>query len=135
MNLASTLSKSEHEADFKIFPLVNSDGYDFAKTSDPAWIKNRNFENCPVNLERNWDFHHEITECSDIKYGGKKAESEAEIKDLIAEIKKVTSIRAIIEVKGGADLLTIPAAVNKNHVFRRMEHRLRKRISQNSNVR
>ena len=71
------LSKS---VNFEIFPLVNQDGYEYAKSTDQSWTRNRNMKPCSgVNLARNFasNFHTNLP-CTDSAYGGEFAESEVE---------------------------------------------------------
>ena len=65
---------------FEIFPLVNQDGYEYAKSIDKSWTRNRNMKPCPgVNLARNFASNFDANlPCADSAYGGEFAESEVE---------------------------------------------------------
>ena len=68
---------------FEIYPVVNSEGFEYAKTVDRSWTNNRNTNNCNtgINLERNFNwFFDRNKNCGDADFGGLDYESETEIR-------------------------------------------------------
>ena len=109
------LSKS---VNFEIFPLVNQAGYEYAKSTDQSWTRNRNMKPCPgVNLARNFDsdFNANLP-CDDSNYGGEFAESETETSALA---KALLGHGAVFTVESGSSKLVTPYYRNTN-LFRQM---------------
>ena len=95
-------SKPNHGKKFTYYiaPILNPDGYEYSRTNDRMWRKNRApnpMKWCRgVDLNRNWDFHwNEVgassLSCSDI-YAGPSANSEPEVQ---AVAKFLTSEKGI----------------------------------------
>ena len=104
---------------FEIFPVVNYQGYQYAKSTDQSWTKNRNLNNCEgVNLERNFNSNFQVLDCDDPNYGGTSAESEKEIHALVKQLDK-SKYKAVFSVESGLDSLTTASYRNSN-AFRQM---------------
>ena len=104
---------------FEVFPLVNYEGYQYAKSTDQSWTRNLNLKNCQgVNLERNFNSNFQVLGCNDPNYGGASAESEKEINTLVQQLDK-SKYAAVFSVESGLDSLTTAAYRNLN-AFRQM---------------
>ena len=68
---------------FQIYPVVNTDGFNYAETVDRSWTTNRNIESCSygINLERNFDWNFDRNQaCNGPYFGGTAPESEREVR-------------------------------------------------------
>ncbi|XP_042856182.1 carboxypeptidase B-like [Penaeus japonicus] len=82
--------------DVYVVPMANPDGYEYSRTLDRFWRKNRRRASNPecmgVDLNRNWGFHYGVGasdfECSEV-FKGAAAFSEPETKALRDAMKKV----------------------------------------------
>ena len=98
--LASDDTSLTRNIDIYSVPIVNADGYEYSRTTDRMWRKNRSVdpsvrEDCPgVDLNRNWKQGFGIGastySCSEV-YQGKKAFSEPETIALMKEMTRVSS--------------------------------------------
>ena len=99
-------------------PMANPDGYEYSRTTDRYWRKNRRTNsgsNClGVDLNRNWDLSFgtgaSSKPCSQV-YKGTKPFSEPETEALSTEMKRVNSIddlRLMISLHSYGQLLVYP---------------------------
>ncbi|OWR51431.1 caboxypeptidase 4 [Danaus plexippus plexippus] len=118
--------------DFILFPIVNTDGYQYSRDRSAAWRKTRSWYQdpwsimCPgVDIDRNFDFHWNTTgagssKCSYV-YPGVSAFSEAETRVVREILLENDRILMYISFSSGGSLIMYPWAVDgslSSEVFR-----------------
>ncbi|XP_063884268.1 zinc carboxypeptidase-like isoform X2 [Scylla paramamosain] len=104
--------------DVYMVPMANPDGYEFSRTNDRFWRKNRRINagsSCSgVDLNRNWDESFGVgassNPCSEV-YKGTKPFSEPETEALSAEMQRVNSVddlRLMISLHSYGQVLLYP---------------------------
>ncbi|MPC23977.1 Carboxypeptidase A4 [Portunus trituberculatus] len=98
--LAADNTSLTRNIDIYSVPIVNPDGYEYSRTTNRMWRKNRSIDpsvrqDCPgVDLNRNWDEGYGVgastNPCSDT-YQGRNPFSELETRALKKEMERVSS--------------------------------------------
>ncbi|KAG6449423.1 hypothetical protein O3G_MSEX006040 [Manduca sexta] len=110
--------------DWRIFPSVNPDGYQFSYYSDRMWRKTRSLSpnGCiGADPNRNWDYNwlkHGASNnpCDYQTYGGSKPFSEVETKTLSAYIASIENLQAYVAFHSDAQMLLLPYSDSTTHV-------------------
>ncbi|XP_063873414.1 zinc carboxypeptidase-like [Scylla paramamosain] len=126
--------------DVYMVPMANPDGYEFSRTNDRFWRKNRRINagsSCSgVDLNRNWDESFGVgassNPCSEV-YKGTKPFSEPETEALSAEMQRVNSVddlRLMISLHSYGQVLLYPWGSTTNNAPKTpMMKRVGKRFS------
>lgn len=114
-----------------IAPCINPDGYEWSRTKDRFWRKNRarNYDGTfGVDLNRNWDSHWGEVGSSKVPstqtYQGKSAMSEPEVKQTGAYIRSLKNRAAGVDVHSFGQLVlrnygwTVAATSKENYLKR-----------------
>lgn len=105
-------------------PMANPDGYEFSRTKDRYWRKNRRINaspSCPgVDLNRNWDEAFGVgastNPCSEV-YKGTEPFSEPETEALSTEMQRVSSVddlRLMISLHSYGQVMLYPWGYTTN---------------------
>ncbi len=110
------------ELEWYVIPLLNPDGYEYSRTSDRMWRKNRAVNagsDCRgVDLNRNWaapGFSHGASKdpCSDI-YDGGESETQPEVRAAEGRLMKLKDkVRAALSVHSYGSYWLIPWGYKK----------------------
>ncbi|XP_042856184.1 carboxypeptidase B-like [Penaeus japonicus] len=107
--------------DVYVVPMANPDGYEYSRTSDRFWRKNRSKTSKPecsgVDLNRNWGFHYGVGasdfECSEV-FKGAAAFSEPETKALRDAMKKLKdNLKMVLSLHSYGQQLLYPWGYSK----------------------
>ncbi|RKP09872.1 hypothetical protein THASP1DRAFT_9178, partial [Thamnocephalis sphaerospora] len=118
------IGKMVDEFEFTIFPLINADGYEYSRTTDRLWRKNRQPTTSPhctgTDLNRNWDYQWgrsstDRDSCSEY-YAGSEAFSAPEVHALAQYLKERKTAIAFLDLHSYSQLWMHPFAARCRRV-------------------